>query len=261
MIKLVLSDVDGTLVKDGTSDLNPEYYQVIRDLKIKGIIFAVASGRSFDSIATLFEPVVNDIIVVAENGAYINCRDYDIHEDVMDKALFDQLVDDIRLIDGGIVVACCKKVTYVDTSDQKFLNMICNGYGNNIQIIDDVKNIKEDIIKVSIYHEVDAVVASSDFIDKWGSLIHAVCSGTSWVDCMNMSTNKGSALRSIQKTLNIKKEETMVFGDNLNDLEMIADASYSFAVGNARDEVKTAARYIADTNVNDGVLQELKKLL
>lgn len=261
MIKLVLSDVDGTLVKDGTSDLNPEYYQVIRDLKKKGIIFAVASGRSFDSIASLFAPVVNDIIIVAENGAYINCRDYDIHEDVIDKELFYQLVDDIRLIDGGIIVACCKKKTYVDTDDEKFLDMICNGYGNNIERIGDVKNIKEDIIKVSIYHHIDAVAVAGDFIDKWKPCIHAVCSGTNWVDCMNISTNKGSALRSIQKTLSIKKEETMVFGDNLNDIEMIENAGYSFAVGNARDEVKAAAINLADTNINDGVLKELKKLL
>ena len=53
----------------------------------------------------------------------------------------------------------------------------------------------------------------------------------------------------------------MVFGDQLNDIEMLNRAYYSFAVGNARKEVKEAARFQADTNVNDGVLKILKRLL
>ena len=52
----------------------------------------------------------------------------------------------------------------------------------------------------------------------------------------------------------------MVFGDQLNDIEMLGQAYYSFAVGNARPEVKKAARFLADTNVNDGVLKILRLL-
>ena len=53
----------------------------------------------------------------------------------------------------------------------------------------------------------------------------------------------------------------MVFGDQLNDLEMMEQAYYSFAVANARKEVKKAARFQADSNVNGGVLKILKLLL
>ena len=59
----------------------------------------------------------------------------------------------------------------------------------------------------------------------------------------------------------ISKEETMVFGDNINDLEMLERAKYSFAIGNAREEVKEKANYIADTNVNHGVLKVLRQVL
>ncbi|MFI3214265.1 MAG: HAD hydrolase family protein, partial [Eubacteriales bacterium] len=48
-IKLVCSDVDGTLVDDGTPHLNPEYYDEIRRLKEKGILFAAVTGRAYDS--------------------------------------------------------------------------------------------------------------------------------------------------------------------------------------------------------------------
>ena len=50
MIKLIASDLDGTLLKEGTMDINPEIYEIIRKLKAKGIVFAAVSGREYDSI-------------------------------------------------------------------------------------------------------------------------------------------------------------------------------------------------------------------
>ena len=57
MIKLVVSDVDGTLVKDGTLEINPEYMDVIKKLRKIGVYFAVCSGRQYISESHLFEPV------------------------------------------------------------------------------------------------------------------------------------------------------------------------------------------------------------
>ena len=77
---------------------------------------------------------------------------------------------------------------------------------------------------------------------------------------MNPRVNKGEAVRQIQEDLEFLPEETMAFGDQLNDLEMLNRAYYSFAIGNARPEIKAAARFQADTNVNDGVLKILRLL-
>lgn len=63
MIKLIASDIDGTLVADGTDRLNPEIFQVILKLKEKGIQFAAASGRQWVSIERLFEPVKERIFI------------------------------------------------------------------------------------------------------------------------------------------------------------------------------------------------------
>ena len=49
MIKLIASDLDGTLLKEGTMDINPEIYDIIRKLKAKGIVFAAVSGRKYCS--------------------------------------------------------------------------------------------------------------------------------------------------------------------------------------------------------------------
>ncbi len=59
----------------------------------------------------------------------------------------------------------------------------------------------------------------------------------------------------------IRPEETMVFGDQLNDIEMLNQAYYSFAVANGRPETRAAARFLADSNVNQGPLKVLKLLV
>ena len=75
MIKLIVSDVDGTLVPEGTNDIHPEIFTIIRKLKQLGIHFVVASGRHKSCIDKMFEPVKEDIFYVTSNGAYIGTYD------------------------------------------------------------------------------------------------------------------------------------------------------------------------------------------
>ena len=72
MIKLIASDLDGTLLKEGSMDINPEIYDIIRKLKAKGIVFAAVSGREYDSIERVFAPVKDDIYFIAGNGGIIS---------------------------------------------------------------------------------------------------------------------------------------------------------------------------------------------
>lgn len=71
MIKLIASDVDGTLVEDGTFRLNPEYYDLIKELDKRGILFVAASGRQYSSMKRLFSPVLDNMDFISESGAAI----------------------------------------------------------------------------------------------------------------------------------------------------------------------------------------------
>ena len=103
--------------------------------------------------------------------------------------------------------------------------------------------------------------ATRDIYDEFKDQAKMACAGDMWMDCMAKDVNKGKAVRTIQESLGIKTEETMAFGDQLNDIEMLNQAYYSFAVANAREEVRKAARFQADSNVRGGVLKILKGLL
>ena len=78
MIRLIASDVDGTLIKDSTPDLYPEMADTIRKLKERGILFCAASGRQYASLKNVFREVAEDIAYIAENGAHIRY----LHKDI-----------------------------------------------------------------------------------------------------------------------------------------------------------------------------------
>ncbi len=261
MVKLICSDIDGTLLPEGTAEINPEIFHVIRELKAKGILFAAASGRHYSSISKLFAPVKDDIIFVTENGAYVCCRGYTMSEELIAWEDVCEWVKEVRRIPGASFTLDTKEGFYTESSDQKFLNLVREGYRSKITQVEDTLLEERRINKVSIYREQDIKKVAEEMIPRWSGRLHCTIAGDIWLDFMNKESNKGHAIRKIQDTLHISPDETMVFGDNLNDLEMLAAATESYAVANAAEPVKQAAKYIADSNVNDGVLKVLRQLL
>lgn len=265
-IKLVCSDIDGTLVPDGTSKINREVFEAILKLKEKGIMFAAASGRQYESIRNLFEPVEKDMIFISENGNLVMCRGKVMARKEICSADVEEIKKEVDKIQDCQLMLSGVKTTYIRKEDTRLYKLMKEGYHYDITLVDDFNDITDDIIiKMSLFQGDGRAeeVAGKDFMKKWKQhpRIMAVCAGKEWIDLFDKNGNKGNAVEKIQKIMKIKKQETMAFGDNLNDIEMLHQAYYSFAVGNARDEVKKEARYIADTNVNDGVLKELNKLL
>lgn len=262
MIKLIVSDIDGTLVKDGENKVNPEIFDVIMELKKKkNIQFAAASGRQAASIEYTFKPIQKEIFYVAENGSYLGCYGRTLFLYPIEPSLVNALVEDIRANPLLDVMVGGAKGTYLETDNQEFIDWMINGYHFHIIKVDDVTKTGDEIIKIAAYKKEGVQDAAGYLFDKYSDKLKMTISGDMWMDCMRNGVNKGEAVKTLQESLQITPEETMVFGDQLNDIEMLKRAHYSFAVGNAREEVKKAARFQADTNVNDGVMKIIKTLL
>ena len=84
---------------------------------------------------------------------------------------------------------------------------------------------------------------------------------TIFCDIVNIDSNKGNAVKKLLEILNIKKEETIAIGDDINDLSMFEQVGYKVAVSNAIDIVKEKADEITLSNDEDGVAVFLNKLL
>lgn len=260
MIKLIATDIDGTLVTDGGNELNPEYYPVILKLRSQGVQFVAASGRQWVSIERLFEPIKEKIFYVSDNGAYIGCHGRSLYSYEMEPQLVEAIVKDVREIPGLEIMTEGLNSAFLETKDEKFLSWLIDCYKFQVEQVDDVLKTGEPVIKVSIYAEKNVEEAARSIYEKYKDKLKIAIAGDMWMDCMSKGVSKGAAIRILQESLDIKPEETMCFGDQLNDIEMLNQAYYSFAIGNARKEVKEAARFQADTNKRDGVLKILKLL-
>lgn len=260
MIKLIVTDIDGTLLPDGGHDLNPELFDVIGKLRDRGVQFAAASGRQWASIDTIFAPIKERIFYLSDNGAYVGCAARSLFVNTIDRELAMDLVRDIRA-EGLEVLVGGPDLVYLESKDEEFCDWLINGYKFRVKRVEDVTRIDDEIIKVTAYRKTDVETATRGLREKYGDRLKMAISGDMWMDCMTPGVNKGQAVKLLQDSLGIRPEETIAFGDQLNDLEMLGQAYYSFAVANARPEVKAVARFEADANTRDGVLKILKLLL
>ena len=69
MIRLIASDIDGTLLHNGAAEIDPVIFEEIHRLKQKGILFCPASGRQYHSLRRLFAPAADELTYLCENGA------------------------------------------------------------------------------------------------------------------------------------------------------------------------------------------------
>ena len=111
-------------------------------------------------------------------------------------------------------------------------------------LVDDFSQIDEDILKVAVC-DLSGIVNSKDyFMSKWKDLSAVTVSGDLYIDFMDKSVNKGMAVKQVQQYFGITKDECMAFGDNFNDIEMLDEVTYSYAMEKAVSEVKAHANYI-----------------
>lgn len=261
MIKLIASDIDGTLVPDGSHEINPELYDVILKLRAKGIQFAAASGRQWASVESIFDPIKEKIFYLSDNGAYVGCHGRNLFLNPIERQTVIEVVEDVRGLEGMELLLSGPDYVYLETKNQEFIDWLVYGYKFQVKQVEDLTRLDTEVIKVSVYRKNDVESYTKFLREKYKDRLKITIAGDMWMDCMKPGINKGQAVKLLQDSLDIKPEETMAFGDQLNDIEMLSQAYYSFAVGNARKEVKEAARFQTDVNVNDGVLKVLKLLV
>lgn len=259
-IKLVASDMDGTLL-NSKSELSPDFYPIYHKLKEFGVKFVAASGRQLYNLQHKFGDIADEMTFIAENGAYIMEKGREMHIEALSKESVIELLHIARQIPRSYIMLCGRKKAYIDSNEPEFMD-IFRLYVANYATVDKFEEVlDDDIFKVTICDMIDSSENSYTHFKPLSDRYQVKVSGKTWLDVSTLNANKGYALDILQKSLGISKEETMVFGDYENDLEMMGEAYFSYAMANARPAVKAVARFEAPSNDEKGVLQVLQKLI
>ena len=259
MIKLVASDLDGTLLQGGAQQLSARSLNLIHQLVQKGIHFVAASGRQYDNEVRVFSEIKDEISYIAENGSVCIHNGKVISRSIIEPDLAQRIVHEIKKNPRFEIVISREDSCFIENNNPDFVNHIVNVMHNTTKIVDDIRTVDGPILKIAICSMNDGPHIIDKYLkhlqDLFGSEIKVVTSGNIWIDFIAPGTNKGTALQHLIKELNIKPEECMAFGDQYNDVEMLQFVGTSYAMSNAAPGISYYSTYVTDSV--DDVLEDL----
>lgn len=262
MIKIIFSDMDGTLLTD-ENKLPAGFDEMMLELKHRGVIFAPASGRQYASLIRSFGKYRDDFLFLAENGTIVIHKGKEIFSKPLGFDAAKKVLAASENFDNILRVWCGKKDAYIlRGQDTPEYHAELEKYYTHNGVVDTFDGIDDIPLKLAFF---DLTSNSRkniyDKLTAFHNTLQVVLSSEHWVDVMSPGINKGVAVKNVQRVMNFKPEECAAFGDYLNDCEMLQAVEYSFAMSNARPEVKRIARFETSSNNDAGVLNGIRQLM
>lgn len=258
-VKLIATDMDGTLL-NSKHEISDEFFELFKALKTNNILFVAASGRPYYSMIDKLAKIKDDIIIVSENGG-LGVKDDELFlSNPIEGENFKEICGLVTNLKDGHAVFCTRDQAYV-LSNSKILLELLKEYYPKHTIITSVLEINEPIYKVALFHEESSERFIYPFVKHIEDRFKVKVSANHWVDISANKANKGHAIALIQENYNISPEETMVFGDYKNDIEMLKLAKFSFAMKNAHPDVKAVANFETKSNDENGVEYIIKQTI
>ena len=250
--------MDGTFLNDD-KEMSPEFDKVFKALKEKNVKFCAASGRQLASLKTVFDKYKDQMLFVAENGAVMEIDGQPIVNATLTREISDKFLARLKELDDMRILYCTSDYSYIDRTDDESMEN-ARIYLPKFEIVKDVAHIEELPVKISVHSKNGYYNDFKLLVEEFSDEASICTSGFDWLDIVPKGTNKGTAIAKMQAMLGISPKETMAFGDQMNDFEMINQAYHSYAMDNAIDKIKQIARYTAPSNNEFGVVSTLKEV-
>ena len=256
MIKLIATDLDGTLLR-GDKSLPEEFPRIAEILMKRGIVFVAASGRQYDNIRDTLLPLSDGMYIISENGA-INGFGNDIREEkrMSAAAIAAVLGFAARSPVPAKAVCCCARLGMYSDGDENFVSETAKYYLRKRRVAES-ELYSSPACKIALY-----CYGRSDELFPLLPEIpdsDAVISGKDWIDIAPRGVNKGSALAAVLVEKKIGPSECLAFGDNFNDREMLSLCQNAFVTANAPEGMRSLFPSVRSCD-EDGVVIKIKEI-
>lgn len=284
MIKLIASDMDGTLL-NSNGKISEENCKAIKKAQELGIQFVIATGRNFNSV----EPLVKEMGIKCEfilmNGAEYRDSDGNILESInINKSKAKEIVDIISTAGMSAEIYTTDGIYTTDTEEKALTE-----FAYKVQTLNNVDSFEkamEIAKKIMITLKIKYIKNTDEFLEsqieirkiiafyKDVNVIESAKKQLESIEGLEISSSfrknievtderakKGLILQKVIKKYELEKEDVMVLGDSFNDESLFTSFPISFAMGNALPEIKAISKYITDTNNNDGVAKAIYKMI
>lgn len=261
-IKLVVSDVDGTLLtKDKT--LTDGAKNAVRALHAAGIGFTIVSSRPTIGMGFLIEPLAITLPIGAFNGSSIvDAQLKPIEQHLIAPAVAQRAIDVLNEF-GVDIWLFTNERWYTRNPDGAYVPHEKRAIKHDPTIIADFTPHLNGACKIVGASSDAALLARCEVAMQQavGREATAVRSQTYYLDVTPAGHDKGTFAVSMAKRLGIAMDAVVTIGDMQNDLAMFAKSGVSFAMGNATDDVKQHATHVTDTNERDGFARAIEVVL
>ncbi len=256
-IRLIAFDMDGTLLNDA-KEKPKEFIPWLKEHpKVRAVI---ASGRQYETLRRDFEEIQDELYFLADNGALVFYKGSLISIDAPEKSAVREALELIRKrMPETVVILCGAKSAYMlHASETAEKNAAL--YYKKLMFVTDLADMidKDDIVKIACFFEKGNAMECIEKYDGLDESLEAMVSGDGWIDVMKRGVNKGFGIRAIQKKYGISRDESMAFGDFMNDYELLLSCRESYAMENGASELKQIAGHIAPPNNDNGVMRVLQ---
>ncbi|WP_375397844.1 Cof-type HAD-IIB family hydrolase [uncultured Sphingomonas sp.] len=261
-VRLVVSDVDGTLVRKDKS-LSPQNIAAAHRLRVAGIPMTLISARPVSGVLPLITPMVIDIPLAAFNGGTIFRPDGSI---VAAHRVPPEVAAGIFALAEDAAVD-----RWVFADDRWFATTVKGVHVEHERLASNQEPVIRDRFE-DLYDRIDKITFVSDDADTLKDLAGratAIFGGqatigqsqTYYLDVTSIHANKGDGVKAIAGLLGIPLDAIAVIGDMDNDTAMFAVAGLSIAMGQSPDRVKRAARLVTSSNDEDGVAHAIDAII
>ncbi|MCA9529462.1 MAG: HAD family phosphatase [Myxococcales bacterium] len=262
-IRLVIADVDGTLVTDDKA-LTDRARRAVRALRERDIAFTITSGRPPKGLRMLIEPLELDAPVAAFNGGMLVEPDLSvIEEQTVPSDVVGEVIETLRSHQLDVWVYRGVDWLILRSDDSGHVDREQRTVQFAPEVVDDFDGLRERVVKivgVSDDHERVARCAE-DVRGALGEHVSATRSQPYYLDVTHPDANKGAVLERLSSLLDVPAEQIATIGDMPSDVPMFERSGLSIAMGNASEDVQRAADERTASNGEEGFAKAMERYL